>query len=274
MKILILYFSGTGNTEYVGRYIKEHLSTEHKIEISPMEVFNKEDVAKYDTLYFGFPVYGGDLPDFIKEYIEDISLTTTKSVFVFTTKAFYSGLAMQHALNTFQKQGFISLGYANVNMPGSDGLAFMKKESLQARKMVEKDFSKLEEVDKLINRSKEIFNEIGKADIKQFSVKVRSSLINTLFSKILKAIFVIFEDRIEKNLYADDSCIRCSLCEQICPAGNIRVNEEGVTFGDECYHCLRCLHQCPQEAIQLGKRTRGKFRWKGPLSDYKPLKLK
>jgi hypothetical protein len=38
--------------------------------------------------------------------------------------------------------------------------------------------------------------------------------------------------------------------------------------------CLRCLHACPQEAIQIGKLTVDKFRWKGPKGDFKPLRMR
>ena len=46
-----------------------------------------------------------------------------------------------------------------------------------------------------------------------------------------------------------------------------------VEFSDKCYLCLRCVHQCPVEAIQIGKITREKFRYKGPEANYKPERV-
>ena len=36
---------------------------------------------------------------------------------------------------------------------------------------------------------------------------------------------------------------------------------------------MRCIHQCPQEAVQIGRGTVGKFRWRGSGGDFKPLRL-
>ena len=51
------------------------------------------------------------------------------------------------------------------------------------------------------------------------------------------------------------------------------INITKIVFDDHCVMCLRCIHQCPAEAIQIGKMTLGKFRWHGPLGDFKPKKF-
>jgi hypothetical protein len=37
---------------------------------------------------------------------------------------------------------------------------------------------------------------------------------------------------------------------------------------------MRCIHGCPEQAIQIGKRTVGKFRWHGPKGQFKPPRLR
>ena len=32
-------------------------------------------------------------------------------------------------------------------------------------------------------------------------------------------------------------------------------------WGRQCYQCLRCIHECPQEAIQYGKGTEKRGRY-------------
>ncbi|MGK0467985.1 MAG: flavodoxin [Clostridium sp.] len=141
MKILILYFSGTGNTEFVAQYIKSDLSCDmYEIELFPLELFKSENISKYDTLIFGFPVYACDISVFIEEYLKNIPITKTKWVFVFCTKAISSGIALKHAKEIFEKAGYNPLGYADIKMPGSDGLAFLKKDSPMAHKITNKDF--------------------------------------------------------------------------------------------------------------------------------------
>lgn len=276
MQILVLYFSGTGNTEYVARYIAKHLdSVNDKITIKPIETFKKERISDYDILFFGFPVYACDLPLFIKKALENMTVTTTRIVFLFCTKAFFSGTAMQNALNIFRKRGYYPMAYADINMPGSDGLAFLKKDSKTVRKIKKRDFSKIKEIDQLIKTSKNVIEDLRKSSVNldQRHLNERANLLKYLSSQFLGFIFHIAERKMKKKFWADEHCIGCLKCEKICPAENIKVENKSVIFGENCYLCMRCLHQCPMEAIQIGKKTVGKYRWKGPLDDYKPLKL-
>ena len=64
-----------------------------------------------------------------------------------------------------------------------------------------------------------------------------------------------------KKFHTTDACIRCGLCEKICPLNNIRVNEDGVVWGDDCMHCTACINHCPKKAIEFGKKTVGKPRY-------------
>jgi flavodoxin/NAD-dependent dihydropyrimidine dehydrogenase PreA subunit len=275
LKILILYFSGTGNTEFVSRYIKNHLSAEkHDITLSPIESFKKENISQYDTLFFGFPVYACGMPKFIEEYVKDIPITTTRTVFIFCTKAFYSGVAVEQALKKFQQKGYTLLAYADVKMPGSDGLAFQKKDSKMVAKIGNIDFSKLEEVDKMIDKSRSFIEDYEKNKVKENGINKKPTIGNLIASKFLGAGFQVGEKIMAKKFWANEHCIRCLKCEKICPSKNIKVTDDGVSFQDNCYLCMRCLHQCPKEAIQIGKGTIGKFRWKGPMGDYSPLKNK
>ncbi|CAH2213896.1 EFR1 family ferrodoxin [Tepidibacter aestuarii] len=274
MNILILHFSGTGNTEFVARYIKQHLKcNKNKITVAPIESFKKESISYYDTLFFGFPVYAGDAPKFIKDFLKDIPVTTTKTAFIFCTKAFFTGVAMQNVLKKFHERGYIGLVNTDVSMPGSDGLAFLKKGSKAVHKLTHKDFNEIKEIDKIIEISKGLIEDFEKQNIEKLIVNEKSVITTHLASKLLGSLFRIIEEKVKKEFWANEHCIRCLKCEKICPAKNIKVNKEGVVFGENCYLCMRCLHQCPKEAIQIGKRTVDKYRWKGPLGDFNPLQF-
>lgn len=269
MKILLLYFSGTGNTEYIARYIKDHFNkTEYEVSIVPIEELNKAEVSDYDILGFGFPVYACDLPDFIRDYLRNLPLVRTKSVFIYCTKAFYTGAAIKNTFDIFRDLGYISIGYADVGMPGSDGLAFMKPDSKRAKEYTNRDFSKIIEIDSMIEKVQSILDSNNIED-KAIELSLKPSKV--IVTKVLKTGLNIGEGWLKKRFRADESCIKCKKCERICPRNNIKVDDTGVHFSDKCVVCMRCLHQCPKESIQIGKSTVGKFRWKGPLGDYNPL---
>jgi energy-converting hydrogenase B subunit K len=45
-------------------------------------------------------------------------------------------------------------------------------------------------------------------------------------------------------------CLKCGICEEVCPKGAITVNDDGVSVNfDECVLCEKCAMHCPVSAI-------------------------
>lgn len=263
MNILILYFSGTGNTAHIGKYLREALvEAGDNATCASIEKFNFSRIEAFDHLVFGFPIFACDIPDFLKDDVERFPLTKDKTASIYCTKAIASGSALKHVQKQFERIGYKITGWADISMPGSDGLAFVKKDSPMVKKMELRDFSSIPEADVLVTM-------IQNSNI-QAEVLLPISLGQKLVGGLLGHAYPLFENNLKKKFWADEKCISCKKCEKICPAGNISVNEN-VEFGDRCYLCMRCIHQCPVEAIQIGKSTIDKFRWKGPNKDFNPL---
>ena len=85
-------------------------------------------------------------------------------------------------------------------------------------------------------------------------------------------LYNLFAKKLIKKLHVDDTCTGCGLCEKICPVDNITLVEDLPIFADRCFFCMRCISQCPQKSIQIGKMTQDKFRWKGPKGKYNSKK--
>lgn len=66
--------------------------------------------------------------------------------------------------------------------------------------------------------------------------------------------------------YTTEACNGCGTCALKCPIGTIELSRERPIWGESCYQCLSCLNECPQEAIQYGKSTLGRGRYR--LEDY------
>nr|WP_312578536.1 EFR1 family ferrodoxin [Sedimentibacter sp.] len=272
MKVLVLYFSGTGNTAYVGKYIAERLKCENfEVRTVSIEMANKSIITEYDYLIFGFPVYACDVPLFVQNYLKEFPLTKNKSVFIYCTKAIESGVSLIHAQKIFEKNGYYAMGLADVKMPGSDGLAFVKKDSSMVIKIQKKFFENFPEANYLIERVIKVQKSVESGEnINKYKVTSKIGVSKKIIGQILMKVYPFFENNLKKKFWADDKCIKCKKCEKICPSHNIEVKER-VEFDDKCYLCMRCIHQCPTEAIQIGKNTEGKFRWKGPNGSFNPL---
>ena len=65
-----------------------------------------------------------------------------------------------------------------------------------------------------------------------------------------------FTDHPELNngetIQITDQCAGCTICEQVCPIGNIQmVNGKAQRKSKTCDFCLACVHHCPLHAIRL-----------------------
>lgn len=270
MKILIAFFSGTGNTYFCANYLKTRLVNDgHQVSLRAMERLDKAEVPSYDILVAGFPVFAFDMPKIARDFFTGLPVTARRQAYLFATKGFYAGNALRKAAAAVRANGYRVSYAADVTMPGSDALVFLKEGSPTAKKLCAVDFEKIAPLDSLL--------EILRADLARtdgtcsFDRTVPARLPGTLLDGTVRAIFPAVKRLLTGKFYADGACTHCGLCEKICPEHNIRVTEEGVRFGKDCLLCFRCVTQCPAAAIQVGRGTVGKMRWKGPDGAFDPL---
>jgi ferredoxin len=235
------------------------------------------------VLLLGFPVYGGRMPRFLRSYLDALPAPAGGRLYLFATYGLYPANALRAAALQCARRGFVPAGTAEFKLPGSDGLAFLSKESRKAQKAEQTDFR----AEPRIRENLESLGEAAAAGAAEgpaeqgqaaqefaagLSAYRRRSFIADL---LLRGALRCMEKSISRRLTADRACIRCGTCLSICPTANISLPPAGPPqFGDRCALCLRCLHQCPEEVIQLGRRSRGGFRWKGPDGSYRPPVLR
>ena len=80
MKILVTYFSETGNTEKVAQAIYEGIQKAEK-EISPLQ--ETTSVVEFDLIFCGFPVHASSVPHKVEPFLK--SIPHGKSVAIFAT---------------------------------------------------------------------------------------------------------------------------------------------------------------------------------------------
>ena len=65
---------------------------------------------------------------------------------------------------------------------------------------------------------------------------------------------------------SEKCCTACGICEKVCPVSNITIANGKPAWHNRCQQCLACLQWCPAEAIQYGKSTEGRTRYRHPQS--------
>jgi ferredoxin len=69
--------------------------------------------------------------------------------------------------------------------------------------------------------------------------------------------------RCTRHFYVTSRCIGCGLCERDCPSQAIQLlNAYPKWRKPQCTLCLRCVHRCPASAIEYGRGTVGKERYR------------
>jgi flavorubredoxin len=73
-RILVLYYSRTGNTEKMARAVADGAKSVRATEVELNYYVPEEDVAKYDAVLIGTSTYHHDMPGTIKNYFEEVAV--------------------------------------------------------------------------------------------------------------------------------------------------------------------------------------------------------
>ncbi len=251
MKALIIYFSGTGNTEYVGRRIKEEL--EHrKIEatLHSIEKDTLPEMNQYDYLFVGAPKYYEYPVIPIFDYLKKKLPIADKEipVFAFVTEASTSKTSFSE-MKTILKQKNGRLTTAKTYSIANNLLIFdiikptdedNKRKNLNILEhLLDKDITEFLRGEITIEDPGFFGRAMGKAS-------------GHAFTKIFPLFFMRYSaDKKE--------CIKCEKCARECPVDNIQMKDGYPVFGKKCLCCTRCINQCPTNAVLYNKKHKVQY---------------
>ncbi len=244
---MIVYFSGTGNSEYCARYIAKLIDDEV---VDSAQYIRKKQIAQLESekpWVFVTPTYSWQLPKVFKSFIRQSGLSGNKSAYFVMTCGGSVGGAASGALELCKEKGLRFKGLTPIVMPENLITMFKAPEPDEAAKIVEKAIPVIEKAASLIKDGKP-FEKLSY----NFLSYLGSELSNPLFYKFAVS---------AKKFYATDECIGCGLCEQKCVMGNIAMQDGKPKWGDNCTQCMACIARCPKQAIEYGKSSKGKTRY-------------
>lgn len=231
----IFCFSGTGNSLYAARKIAAEIGA---------EVCNMRGIAECgdDVIGFVFPTYFWGLPRSVDCFLDNLVITN-KSAYIFSVTA-YGGFSsgVSGAVDKKLKKQGLRLSYgAKVKMVENYLPGF-----------------KVNDSDELWKRSDSALDAI----ILDLKSRVHNKpQAYTILNKLAQSVYPPNVGNCAEN-FTTNGCKSCGLCEKVCPNGNITLENGAPKFGEKCEICLACLNVCPVDAIDYGKSTRGKKRYK------------
>lgn len=270
MKIVILYFSGTGNTHWAAREMARTLN-EKVWEARAVSIEGIEDaeldglIGEADVLGLGYPIYGSDTPEPIKELITKLPNGDSMPAMVFCTQWQFSGDGAMVAGRELRKKGYDIRWTLHLKMPNNVCVTAMPI-----------PFSA--DFDRHIHKLNRARKRIGRLVDRM----VHDRPLRWAFCRPMGAVqrvpYRLLYDWFRDAPSLEDSrCNGCGRCARNCPAGNIKMVDGLARFADKCVLCLRCYDFCPTMAIRVyGKlhRERRGRPYQGPVKGFKPEDLR
>ena len=115
MKILIAYFSQTGNTEQIANAIHQEVAGSHEADLKTIEEIKADALGGYDLVFVGSPIHGNGLAAPVRELMEALPEGSTFKLAGFVT----------HASFAYEKEGFEAGMQSFNDISKEKGLAFL-----------------------------------------------------------------------------------------------------------------------------------------------------
>ena len=238
MRILLLYFTGTGNTRLCASFLADGFKARgHDVDLC--EAREGFDVSSYDMLGIGYPIHAFNAPKTFVNTIKSLP-KATKEYFFFKVSG--EPFAMNNSSSVtlariLRKKGYRKIGEKHFLMPYN--IIFRYKDEIAKQMALY--------LPPLCDAFAQDILE-GKAE----------SIKYGFFSRIATFLFKIewIAPFINAPLvrFRAKKCIRCNKCLNDCPQQAIYLNKKGKyrIHPTKCAMCMRCTLYCPKDAICFG----------------------
>ncbi|MCH4184044.1 MAG: EFR1 family ferrodoxin [Eggerthellaceae bacterium] len=257
---MIFYFSATGNSLAAARSIaavsKDTISDiGHATKCSAYNFFMQQG----ENLGFVFPVYAWSTPRIVDEFVKKVHfITGNGKPFVpgYCYVVITCGSEVGSAARFFEEE---LSHYRSIRLDASYSIQTVGNciylyEPAQGAKQ-EKALAKAD------RQIKDVAYHIdGKRMVHQEHRGTVGAIASHFTNKSAKSYSV------EPFHVDSELCNGCGICVAVCPTNTISLRSGAPVWeGSECTQCLACIHRCPCNASQFGKKTARRSRYLNPV---------
>ena len=247
---MILYFSATGNTEFVALSLADILGDEALDLLNRIREHDFSEINSDKPFVICAPTYVCEMPRFLSDYLRKTPLTGSREAYFVFTSGGYAGISGILGGRIVRKKGLNFKGYAELTMPrnyiATNAYPELSKDKIEAR------------IRDTVKRLGQIADTILNGGI----LKARHVwLFETVITLPFNPVWCRLAQK-TGGFYATDKCISCGICARRCPLNLIYLENGNPVWNRKvCSHCMSCIQNCPAEAIEYGSVTPGKKRY-------------
>ena len=246
---MIIYFSGTGNSKYVADMLSQQLNYQSVNAGQMIKKGIKGDFESKHPWVFVAPTYSWQIPHVFEKFIKESSFKGSKIAYFIMTCGEDIGNSQAKIKSICNDINLEYKGVAEVVMPDNYIAMYPVSSEEESEIIIKKAIP-------IIKNYANIIKEEGVLQDKKIVIadKIKSSIVNPLFYK--------FMAKSKKFKVTTDKCISCGKCSNMCALNNINLKDGLPKWGNNCTHCMACISYCPTKAIEYGKISVGKTRYK------------
>ncbi|MDD1653266.1 MAG: EFR1 family ferrodoxin [Methanomicrobiales archaeon] len=251
METVIYYFTGTGNSLWAARKLAEHLPDATLRPMAPLVRAGGQILPGAAGVGIVCPVYFLGLPAVVARFAGMLDTSGTGYLFAAVTMGGVGGSSALHQMD----------GILSRTGKGLDAGIAMK---MPGNYLVGYSPPLPEKQAELMRNAEGILARFAGTVMAQRRARPGPAPFTGLIRALMYPRFIASLPGADRDFTVSDACTSCNTCVQVCPVENITLEAGRPVWHHRCESCLACIHACPVEAIQKGKNTAGRARYRHP----------
>lgn len=249
MRTTVYFYTGTGNSLWTARKLSEKLENTELVSIARAGGgFIHTESPRVGIV---FPVHIWGLSGLVVDFVRRLEANSDKYYFALAVNAGQVAATLVQLRRLMNQKGLLLHCGFSIVLPSNYipwGGAILEEKQ---QKLFGGALAKIEEIAEVIRSG-------------QMKEPERGSLWQNVFFSALYRLTFAQVGKMDKSFWSDEKCNGCRVCEIICPLKNIIVDGKKPVWQHLCDQCFACLQWCPEEAIQYGRNTQSKKRYRHP----------